>query len=117
MVDLIRINDVIDAGKYRQIVCHAIPPGRLTSGPKFSLQQDNNTLAKVIMNYLQCKREQEVLEVMACPPQSSVVSIVECVWGYTNTQKDLRKICGSFSAQLSSFNTREQEYLKEPMLP
>lgn len=59
-------------------------------GPTFILQQDNNRkqTAKVIKNYLQCKREQEVLEVMACPPQSPNVSITRCVWDYTKTQKD-----------------------------
>ena len=62
-------------------------------GPKFILQQDNDPkhTAKVIKNYLQRKEEQEVLEVMAWPPQSPDLSIIECVLGNMKRQKDLRK--------------------------
>ncbi|XP_063336344.1 G-protein coupled receptor-associated protein LMBRD2B-like [Pelmatolapia mariae] len=55
--------------------------------------QDNDPkhTAKVIRNYLQCKEEQEVLEVMVRPPQSSDLNIIECVWDYMKRQKGLRK--------------------------
>ena len=92
--DLVRINGVLNAEKYRQILIHhAIPSGRRMIGPKFILQQDNDPkhTAKVIKNYLQCKEEQEVLEVMAWPPQSPDLSIIESVWDNMKRQKDLRK--------------------------
>lgn len=36
--------------------------------------------AKIISNHLQRKEEQQVLEVMACPPQSPDLNLAECVW-------------------------------------
>ncbi|KAK6473362.1 extracellular calcium-sensing receptor-like [Huso huso] len=68
--DLVRINGLLNAEKYRQILIHhAIPSGRHLIGPKFILQHDNDPrhTAKVIKNYLQHKEEQGVLEVMASP--------------------------------------------------
>ena len=92
--DLVRINGVLNAEKYRQILIHhAIPSGRRMIGPKFILQQDNDPkhTAKVIKNYLQRKEEQEVLEVMAWPPQSPDLSIIQSVWDNMKRRKDLRK--------------------------
>ena len=56
-------------------------------------QQDNDPkhTANVIKKDLQCKEEQEVLEVMVRPPQSSDLNIMESVWDYIKRQKDLRK--------------------------
>ena len=71
--DLVRINGILNAEKYRQILIHhAIPSGRRMIGTKFILQQDNDPkhTANVIKNYLQHTEQQEVLEVMAWPPQS-----------------------------------------------
>lgn len=59
-------------------------------GPRFILQQDNDPkhTAKVSKNHLQCRKEQEVLQVMARPPQSPLLNIIEGVW---DNVKDLRK--------------------------
>lgn len=60
--DLVRINGVLDAEEYSQIVSHhAIPSGKCVIGPKFTLQQDNDPkhTANVIENYLQRKEEQK----------------------------------------------------------
>lgn len=56
-------------------------------GPKWILQQDNNQIhtAKVIKNYLQCKGERQVLEVMACPPQTPW-SVCVCVGLHEETE-------------------------------
>lgn len=92
--DLVRINGVLNAEKYRQILIHhAIPSGRRMIGPKFILQHDNDPkhTANVIKNYLQRKEEQEVLEVMVWPPQSPDLNIIESVWDFMKRQKDLRK--------------------------
>ena len=61
--------------------------------PKFILQQDDDSkhTARVIKNYLQRKEDQEVLEVVAWPPQSPDLSIIESVWDNMKRQKDLRK--------------------------
>jgi hypothetical protein len=58
--DLVRINGLLNAEKYRQILIHhAIPSGRHLIGPKSILQHDNNHkhTAKVIKNFLECKEE------------------------------------------------------------
>ena len=80
--DLVRINGILNAEKYRQILIHhAIPSGRRMMGTKFILQQDNDPkhTANVIKNYLQRKEEQEVLEVKVWPPQSPDLNIIESV--------------------------------------
>ncbi|KAK1800821.1 hypothetical protein P4O66_006005, partial [Electrophorus voltai] len=90
--DLVRINGVLNAEKYRHILIHhAIQSGRRIIGPKFILQQNNDPkhTASVIKNYLHLKEEQEVLEVMVWPPQSPDLNI-ESVWDYMKRQKDLR---------------------------
>lgn len=69
--NLVRINDVLDAEKYKQILIHhAVPSGGHLTGFKFILQQDNNPkhTANDIRNYLQPKEEQEVLDVMVMIP-------------------------------------------------
>ncbi|MEQ2284609.1 hypothetical protein AMECASPLE_023400 [Ameca splendens] len=42
--------------------------------------------AKVIKNYLQCKKEQDLLEVMVWTPQSPHLNIMECVRKPTSTE-------------------------------
>ncbi|MBN3274473.1 TCB2 transposase, partial [Polyodon spathula] len=91
--DLVRINGLLNAEKYRQILIHhAIPSGRHLIGPKFILQHDNDPkhTAKVIKNYLQRKEEQGVLEVMVWPPQSPDLNIIKSVWDYIKREKQLR---------------------------
>ena len=63
---MVRINGLLDAEKYRQILIHhETPSGKHLIGPKVILQHDKDPkhTAKVIKNYLQRKEEQGVLEV------------------------------------------------------
>ena len=69
--DFVRINGLLNAEKYRQILIHhATPSGRHLIGPKFILQFDNDPkhTAKVIKNNLQRIEDERVLEVMVWPP-------------------------------------------------
>lgn len=66
--DLVRINGVLDAEKYQQILTHhAIPSGRCMIGHKFILQQENDPKhnTKVIKNHFQHRESKDVLEVLA----------------------------------------------------
>lgn len=45
---------------------------------------------QVIKNYLQCKEEQGVLEVMVWTPQSPALNIIKAVWDYMKRKKQLR---------------------------
>ncbi|XP_063803823.1 fibrinogen-like protein 1 [Pseudophryne corroboree] len=47
--------------------------------------------ANASKNYLQCKEEQRVLEVMIWPPQRPDLNIIKAVWVYTKRQKDSSK--------------------------
>ncbi|XP_063334838.1 G-protein coupled receptor-associated protein LMBRD2-like isoform X2 [Pelmatolapia mariae] len=83
--------------------------------------QDNDPkhTAKVIRNYLQCKEEQEVLEVMVRPPQSSDLNIIECVWDYMKRQKGLRKPVSTENLWLvlqDLWNNRPAEFLQNATL-
>ena len=63
---MVRINGLLNAEKYRQIVIHhEISLGRNLIGPKCILQHDNDPkhTTKFIKNYQQRKEEQGVLEV------------------------------------------------------
>lgn len=88
-------------------------------GPKFILQQDNDPehTAKVIQNYLQRKEVQEVLEVMAQPPQSPDLDIIECVWDDMKRQKDVRKPTSTEDLWLvlkDVWNDLPAEFLQKP---
>jgi len=126
---LVRINGLLNAEKYRQILIHhEISSGRHLIGPIFILQHDNDPkhTAKVIKNYLQRKEEQGVLEVMVWPPQSPDLNIIESVWDYMKRKKQLRLpksteelwlVLQDVWANLpSSFKNCVQVYLEELML-
>lgn len=75
------------------LIYHEVPSGRCMIGPKRILLQDNDPrhAARVIKNYLQPKKEQEVLKVMAWLSQSPDLNIMECVWDYTKRQQGARE--------------------------
>ena len=117
--DLVRINGILNAEKYRQILIHhAIPSGRRMIGTKFILQQDNDPkhTANVIKNYLQRKEEQEVLEVMVWPPQSPDLNIIESVWDYMKRQKDFEKAYIHIPSVVSSPRCLEQPTSRVPSI-
>lgn len=90
--DLAGIFGVLNAEKYRKIfIHHAIPSGKCMTDTKCIPQQDNDPEHNVIKNYLQRKKEHEVLEVMVWPPQRPDLKIMECVWDYMKGQQDAKK--------------------------
>lgn len=87
--ELVRINGLLNAEKYRQILIHhAIPSWRHLIVPKLicSMTMTPKRTAKVVKNYLQ---REGVLEVTVWPPRSPDLNI-ESVWDYMKREKHLR---------------------------
>ena len=73
--DLVRINGVVYAEKYRQILMYpAIPSGRRVMAP-----------------HLFCSRTTTPPKKPMQPPQSPDLNIMECIWDYMKRHKDFRK--------------------------
>ena len=89
--DLVRTIGVLNAEKYSRYL--SIPSGRCMIGPKCILHQDIQPkhTANVIKNYLQCKEDQEALEVKVWTQQSPDVNIIQSIWDYMKRKVDLRK--------------------------
>ena len=88
--DLVRIDGIMNAEKYRQILIHhAIPSGRRLIGPRFTFQQDNDPkhTANKFKRYLKRKEDQCVLELMEWSPKSRDLNIIEAIWNHLDRKK------------------------------
>lgn len=117
-VYLVRINGVNQCWETQIFLHHAVPSGRLLTGPTLILQQHNDPkhAAKVIK--IQHKEEWEVKDVMPWSPQSPDINILECVWDYMNTCRKPTSTEDLFgpTLQLSSFKNCVEKYLEELLL-
>ena len=92
--DLIKIDGIMKAPKYKQILIHhAIPSGKRLIGNNFIFQHDNDPKhsAKIIKSYLQRKSATGTLTTLDWPPQSPDLNIIEAVWDYLDREKNKKQ--------------------------
>ena len=80
----------MNAEKHMQILIHhAVPYDRRLVGLNFIFQHDNDPkfIAKKVKDYLQRQENQGQLQVMAWPPRSPDLNIIETVWDYLDKKK------------------------------
>lgn len=104
--DLLRINGVLNAEKYRQMLIHGvIPSGRHIIGPQIYSAAGQWT---IFFQSWKCQRG---------PPRSPDLNIFQCVEDYMKTQKDLRKPTSTDDLGVSSPTYLEQSTRKTVKIP
>ena len=80
--DIVRIDGIINAEKYRQVLFHyAIPSGKHLIGNSFIFQCHNNLMLMPVKSYLERK-------IADWPPQSSDLNILEAVWDHMDRERN-----------------------------
>ena len=89
--DLVKIEGIMNAEKYRQLLIHhAVPSGKRLIGNGFIFQHDNDPkhTSNVVKAYLQKKEEAGTLTVLDWPPQSPDLNIIEAVWDHLDRERN-----------------------------
>ena len=83
MSDLVKIEGIMNAEKYRQILInHSIASAKRVIGIGYIFQQDNhpNHMAQKVKSYLERKKQSENVQVMKWSPRNPHMNIIESLW-------------------------------------
>ena len=90
MGDLVRIDGIMNAKKYWQILIpHVIPSGKCLIRNDFLFQLDNNPkhTALKVKSYLEWKEQSGNIQVIKWLPQSPDLNIIASLWDYLDKRK------------------------------
>lgn len=117
--DLVKIDGIMNAERYRQILIHhAVPSGKRLIGRNFTFQHDNDPkhTANIIKRYLEQKTADGTLTVLEWPPQSPDLNIIEAAWEHLDREKNKKQPKSKeelWNVLQDAWNNMPQDYLRK----
>lgn len=108
MGDLIKIDGIMRKENYREILeNHVLPSGLRLIGNNFEFMHDNDPKHTSLLckNYLEAKKNENILKVMVWPPQSPDLNPIELLWD--ELDRRVRRECPTSKEKLWNILQRE----------